>query len=252
MYIIERLIYMKNTSDMDSSDYILSSYFLNHNNTFSSRTTLAEVEKNTFVSKSTINRFCKDCGSSNIKSFCIALIAEMEESRLALHRPMTDYESAKDYITYYKSKKTNTMMNTLVKDMKDAERIFLYGNAEDIRHLASSMRASMMMGKQIISLGDWSLSQIRKKFQSATTSDLFLLIDTYYTFPMLKLKMELQEEVIRYAELTVLPCKKYFLGKHTLDNEEDITVFPLPPVKENDYRIALTVLDELIRERILL
>ncbi|MBR4164521.1 MAG: hypothetical protein IKR11_13440 [Solobacterium sp.] len=251
MYIIERLIHMQNTSDMDSSDYILSSYFLNRKNGFSSRTTLAEVEKSTFVSKSTINRFCKDCGSSNIKSFCTALTAEMEESRLALHRPMADYENAKDYIAYYKSKKVHRMINTLVKDMKDAERIFLYGNAEDIRYLISSMHACMMLGKQAISLGDWSLSQIRKKFQSATPSDLFLLIDTNYTFPMLKLKMELQEEVIQYAELSVLPCKKYFLGKRTLDNEEDITVFPLPPVKDNDYRVALTVLDELIRERVL-
>ena len=74
MYIIDRLIDLLSKSDPDSSDYILASCFLDRSTFINEKVTLAEIEKKTFISKSSTNRFVRACGASTLKSFCASLL----------------------------------------------------------------------------------------------------------------------------------------------------------------------------------
>lgn len=241
MYIIDRLIGLLSKSDPDSSDYILASCFLDRSTFINEKVTLAEIEKKTFISKSSTNRFVRACGASTLKSFCASLRKEYEEDTISLKKEINDTSS----LTVLSSSARASIRNTAAAVMK-AKRVFFYGPAAEIMMFSDFMHACIHLGIQPLILDDWPISQIRKKICGAEPDDILFFIETGYSLQMLEIRMALFEEVIQYSELSSFAGTKVFIGKKSAEND-GFTVIDVP--QSADRSLYLKQISQCILER---
>ena len=239
MYIIDRLKNIAGMSEPDSSDFILSSFFLNPENLKTEKITLSDVQKLTFISISTINRFCRDCGADSLKNFVEDLRTEFEDERLILQKRCESHRLPTSMV-----KETEQAAELILK----SERIFFYGNPSDINCMSGLQNACILERKQAVILNGWSIERTRRLLRNITEKDCLLLVDTSYSLPMLKLRMDLQEEVIRYHEMTSLPCAKIFIGRKS--SEKSDVFMKIGISNESDPGLTLYTLSACLQKRI--
>lgn len=240
MYLIERMKTLISVTDPDSSDFILASFFLDPAVLNTEKITLNEIESKTFVSMSTINRFCKDCGAANLKSFASALRSEYEELTLYMEQrrgtpslPAAMKESAEKAASL----------------IAEADRVFFYGNLNDIHQLNTLQNACVLKGILPVILSAWQLARVRKLLEEAHENDCLILIDSGYSLPMLKLRMDLEEEVIPFHELTQFGLHKIFTGRFSPEESDTFIKIPLP--SEKNGISELLTLSAYLQKRIL-
>lgn len=250
MYLIDRLWLLRNFSSLNSPDYILAGYFLNAEN-LKTRQTLTSVQEETYISRSTIDRFCKELGFTNLRSFQSDLSAEFEERKLHAPKKTKSFHLDLNFEDYFNSGAIREKLTKIISIIRESDRIFLYGNQRDLYSFATFSDLCAINGKPVILLNDWSMKNTMDKLALCSKNDCLMIVDTDFSLKGYEIRMGLYEGLIRYPQLAKLPCKKIFIGRQEPDEDERFTVLGLPALKNTDeYRMLLYSLDIYLRERI--
>ncbi|MDE6952904.1 MAG: hypothetical protein K2P09_03740 [Erysipelotrichales bacterium] len=234
MYIIDHLIDLHNHYTSETTQYILSEYFLLHLKKLN-RLKLNEVAKQTHISSSSITRFCKSNGYETFSSFIDLLY-------LDVRKVINQF----DY-TFMNRRKINInpeiqdKLIDLVKDLKQSQRVILYGSPKYCSLFNQLIKYLFIQGINVIECKTWSIEQREMNFDKMDNEDTIIIVDPSYN-----IKIFLEETETSIGGITHIRTakgKKYFIG----DGEQDfLDIKAIKLYQDNEYEYYKSCYDYIV------
>lgn len=225
MYIEARLNQLLCSSDIDSPDYILASYFLNEAIT-QTKLTLQAIQNSTYISISTINRFIKTGGFSSLKEFQRTLRDEKNawDASRSGYREIT-VDELNDY------SRSLTELSGRIRQaagiISSCKRVFVYGNYYSIIYFIPFFKDLQRRGISYFILNDWKFSSIEKKILSMTEEDCFLFIEPEMPLSSIMLRSELMPGVVSCSAISRCAGNKIYICRDSESALDNITIISL-------------------------
>lgn len=223
MYIIDNLIDLHNHYPSETTQYILSEFFLLHLKKLN-RIKLNDVVKETHISSSSITRFCKSNGYEKFSSFIDLLYLD---TRKIINQFDNDILNKRNLDIQQDIKEK---LICLAKDLKQSQRVILYGSPKYCSLFNQLVKYLFIHGINVIECKTWSVEEKELNFSKMSQQDTIIIVD-----PLYNIKIFLEETETSIGGITNIrqaKGKKYFIG----DGIQDfLDIVAIKLYQDNDY-----------------
>ena len=230
MYIVDNLIDLYDNSPKDSINSVLSKYFLLNARKMNNKK-LVVVSKETNISSSSINRFCKNAGYDTFSSFCAILSLDIQE---------IDYQLSHFFHNIYFNidQETQIKLDQIVKDLQHTKKIIIYGSPKYTGYFDSLIKYLFLNGICVERCKGWNIKEKENIFLNTDPTDLMILIDPRYS-----IQVYLEENGTSLGSIKSISkadAKKYFFG---ISNKDFMNIKAIKLIKQDNYGYTLSCID---------
>ncbi len=175
MLLLEKLETLADAS-LENSEGLLAEYFINHTDRLENAG-IKNIMLSTGLSKSSIIRFCQQCGFAGFTDFIRALQKELEEVRYPIEF-MHDIDPEAVGMS-------RDQFEQLAQAISSAQRIFVFGRRDAVS-LFNPLIRFLRKNKFVYAGMPCSLQTTEKICASITEDDLVLLLDPAHTWQSLR------------------------------------------------------------------
>lgn len=229
MYVVDGLIDLCNTCEINTVNSILANYFLiNAVNINNKR--LIDVARETNVSSSSINRFCKIAGFHTFSSFIDTLYLDVKKIENQLKHSF-------NYLDFkYISNKTK--LDKMIDSINRANNIVIYGSPKYTICFNSLVRYLFFNGKRVYQCRGWDVYEKENIFNSLNDSDLIIIIDPNFSIQIYF--EELASSLGSVNNILNSKAKIYYLG---IDEDDYKNVEAIKLIENETYQYVLSSID---------
>ena len=237
MYIIDQLVKMS-IEDNNDIKRILSSYFL-RNAHYS--LTLQNCIKDTGISKSAIYNFFNEAGFNSFKEFTRIL---HEESIIFNYHTHHFNFDLKEQIKF-----DEKILINFVNKLKQAKKIYLYGNQKEINLFQDTILVLIQQGHSVRNLNKWDINYINSMISHLKVNDVLIIIDTNYRLNVYYDIQAVNPNMINLDKVNVGKYQKFYIGKRNIEVRQIQNDFEMICI-DNEYKnvnsIWVMVLDKYV------
>lgn len=199
MYIIDKLEMVLESFDEDTTEYVLSHYFLQHLNHIE-EITLKQISMEAKVSQASVVRFCQKIGYKGIVQFITALEDEYGDLQARFNffkkTDLTQLEDLKYSFIKECHQVLSESIDALTNMIYKSHKVMLYGRKSfmnSFQYLTSYCRMNHI---DLINSFSLSKKNQQKLFESLEEDDVLIIIDPFITWNTYKEMSYMHNEVI--------------------------------------------------------
>lgn len=229
MYVVDGLIDICNTCEINSVNSILANYFLiNAVNINNKR--LIDVASETNISSSSINRFCKIAGFHTFSSFIDTLYLDVKKIENQLKHSFNHLD--------FKYISNKTKLDKMIDGINRANNIVIYGSPKYTICFNSLVRYLFFNGKRVYQCRGWDVYEKENIFNILNDNDLIIIIDPNYSIQIYF--EELASSLGGINNILNSKAKIYYLG---IDEDDYKNVNAIKLVENENYQYVLSSID---------
>lgn len=229
MYVVDGLIDLCNTCEINSVNSILANYFLiNAININNKR--LIDVASETNVSSSSINRFCKIAGFHTFSSFIDTLYLDVKKIENQLKHSFNHLD--------FKYISNKTKLDKMIDSINRANNIVIYGSPKYTICFNSLVRYLFFKGKRVYQCRGWDVYEKENIFNSLNDNDLIIIIDPNFSIQIYF--EELASSLGSVNNILNSKAKIYYLG---IDEDDYKNVEAIRLIENETYQYLLSSID---------
>lgn len=253
MYVVDKLLSLQNHSEYNSVDYILSTYFLEHIHQITDLN-IAKIETETSISKSSILRFCKHSGFSNLKSFLSEYYLESKEKN-SLFSNMIDYTrlDINQYLHFFQDYFHTQSFQKIVSLINNAHKIVFYGPIHDISLFYQLAQSLIFKEKEVIYTDSWNSDDIIHRIKTLDENDIIFMIDSSFDFYSFSIRIELEEDNLDDFLFHQTICPLIYIGLENQGQYSETVHYIELPFSKNPlyYQYALLELSHKLMQGVI-
>lgn len=216
MYIIDKLEMVLESFDENTTEYILSHYYLTHLNHIE-EITLKQISMDTKISQASVVRFSQKIGYKGIVQFISALVDEFGDLKVRFNfLKKADLIQLED-IRYAFIKECHQTLSSDIDALSDlihnSHRIMIYGRKSFMNSFQYLTTYCRMNDKELINSFSLSKKNQQELFETLKENDVLMIIDPFITWNTYKEMSYIHNEVI--DNIVKTPAKKVFIGQGT-------------------------------------
>lgn len=248
-----KLYQLVNYPQVENVHYVLAKYLLENTNNIN-RLSLNKVVGDTFVSKSSVLKFCQYLGFDSWRHFCgelqdELLIDQQHLARLKMNAKLVyikenndDYLKLKD--EFFKEVEVNLSYSKIKKfaqELHDYDKIIIIGDIREVYLFCELQYLLSFYGKIVILPRYLNQEDLNRQISSIDNDTLVVIINSLYSYEDF-IEQQLLESMYKYNHSLIMEHKKIFIGQKSKTENDNLITFTLP-FSFNEYFIRLAILD---------
>ena len=237
MYVLNKLESMSRIYGRDNLDGELANYFIEQIHHIDA-ITIQKCMKDTGISKASIHRFYSKAGFNSFKEFTSVLENEYTSHTLVGLHP---YEKINEYIQSFSI--DHTQLKNLYQSIINADRVYLYGNWEEIDGLKNTITKLRNKGIKVHLINGWKLDSTIEMLKDLHENDLLIIIDQTLTIQNYHETSMNNTYLLNFDLMNEGNYSKYYIGQGKGNRYLSFNLLQIPYVHDSMNTIGMFLFD---------